>query len=271
MERRAQSHHTALFLVLCAAMLLLAMLSEQPWAAGARGYAKGAVEPMEAALMTASNKVGSLTAVFGDIASLRVENQRLQAQNADLRRQLAELNAAGQDNQTLRQALDFERTYGHKLVAAQVVGRGPDGFSLTVEIDRGSDDGIKAGMIVTSGAGLVGRVRETGPHASIVQTLADPQSRVSAFLSKSGLEGTVIGGPGALQMQIDPRFGIAPSVGEWVMTSGVGGGYPRGLVVAQVAHISHSDAATVDGATLAWVNDPSSLSLVLVLMDFVPS
>jgi rod shape-determining protein MreC len=271
MERRTQSGHTGLFLVLCAAMLLLAMVSEQPWAAGARGYAKGAVEPLEAALMAASNKLGSVTAVFGDISSLRAENQRLQAQNADLRRQLAELNAAGLDNQALRQALDFERTYGHKLVAAQVVGRGPDGFSLTVEIDRGSDDGLRAGMIVTSGAGLVGRVRETGPHAAIVQTLADPQSRVSAFLSKSGLEGTVIGGPGALQMQIDPRFGITPSVGEWVMTSGVGGGYPRGLVVAQVASVNHSDAATADGAALAWVNDPSNLSLVLVITDFVPS
>src|SRR5439155_327815 len=154
MQRRTQSRHTGLFLVLCAAMLLLSMVTQQPWAAGARGYAKGAIEPMEAGMMAVAARVGAVTSVLGDV--------------------------------------------------------------------------------------------------SIVQTLADPQSRVSAFLSKSGLQGTVIGGPGSLEMQIDPRFGIAPAVGEWVITNGVGGGYPRGLVVAQVAAVNHNDAATVDEAVLAW-------------------
>jgi len=269
--RRTQSRHTGLFLTLCASMLLLSMVSQQPWAAGPRGFAKGALEPLEAAMIGVSDRTGQLASVLGDVSSLRTQNQRLEQENADLRRQLAELNAAGLDNEALRQALDFERTYGHTMMAAQVVGRGPDSFSLTIEIDRGTSDGVRAGMIVTSGAGLVGRVREAGPHAAIVQTLADPQSRVSAYLSKSGLEGTVIGGPGALQMQIDPRFGTAPAVGEWVITSGVGGGYPRGLVVAQLAAVSHNDASTQDQATLAWVNDPSNLSVVLVITDFSPS
>jgi rod shape-determining protein MreC len=252
-------------------MLLLAMVSQQPWAAGPRGYAKGVIEPLEAAMMAASDRLGQMTSVFGDIASLRSENQRLQAQNAELRRQLAALSGQGADNEALRQALSFERSYGHTMVAAQVVGRGPDGFSLTVEIDRGSDDGLKPGMVVASGAGLVGRVRETGPHAAIVQTLADPQSRVSAYLSKSTLEGTVFGGAGALQMQIDPRFGATPAVGEWVLTSGVGGGYPRGLVVGEVVSVTHNDASTAAEARVAWVNDPASLSVVMVITDFVPS
>ena len=258
-------------MTLCAAMLLLAMVSQQPWAAGARGYAKGAIAPLEAAMMALSDRAGTITAAFGDIAGLRAENQRLEEQNAELRRQVAELNAAALDNSTLRQALDFERMYGHSMVAAQVVGRGPDGFSATVEIDRGSDDGVRAGMVVTSGAGLVGRIRETGPHASIVQTLADTQSRVNAFLSKSGLEGTILGDPAGLQMQIDPRFGVTPAVGEWVITSGVGGGYPRGLVVGQVTGVEHNDASTIDRAAVAWVNDPSSLSVVLVITDFTGS
>jgi rod shape-determining protein MreC len=268
MERRSQSRHTGLFLTLCAAMLLLSMLTQQPWAAGPRAYAKGAIAPMEAAMMWASDRIGSVTSVLGDISSLRAQNLRLQDENASLRRQLAEMNAAALDNQALRQALDFERSYGHTMVAAEVVGRGPDSFSLTVLIDRGTAEGVRPGMVVASGAGLVGRVREAAEHAAIVQTLADPQSRVNAFLSRSGLQGTVIGGPGALQMQIDPRFGVAPAVGEWVITSGVGGSYPRGLLVAQVASVDHNDASTQDQAELAWVNDPSSLSMVLVITDF---
>lgn len=252
-------------------MLLLAMLSQQPWAAGARGYAKSSLEPLESAMIVVAGEVGRVTSIFGDVASLRADNQRLEHQNSALQRQIAQLEANGLDNQALRQALDFERTYGHAMVAAQVVGRGPDGFSVTIEIDRGSSDGVKAGMVVVNGAGLVGRVSETGPHDAIVQTLADPQSRVNAVLSRSGLEGTVIGGPGSLQMTIDPRFGSTPARGEWVVTSGVGGGYPRGLVIGQVAEVGYRDSSTVDQATLAWVNDPSSLSVVLVIMDFVPA
>lgn len=271
LERRTQPRPTGLFLTLCAALLLLAMVTQQPWAAGARGYAKGAIAPLEAAMMGASDRVGGLMAVFGDNARLRSDNQQLQQDNADLRRQLAELQAAGQDNTALRQALAFQRSYGHTMVAAQVIGRGPDGFSLAIEIDRGTADGVQPGMAVASGAGLVGRVREAGPHAAIVQTLADPQSRVSGYLATSGLEGTVIGGPGDLQMQINPRFGAAPLVGDWVLTSGVGNGYPRGLVVAQVRSVVHHDASTVDQAALVWVNDPSSLSVVLVITDFAAS
>ena len=271
LERRTRPRSTGLFLILTASMLVLAMVTQQPWAAGLRGEAKALLEPLEAAMTGVADRVGAMTAGFGDTAALRAENQQLADQNAALRRQLAELQAEGVDNAALRQALDFQRSYGHATVAAEVVGRGPDGFSLTLAIDRGSADGVRSGMVVVSGAGLVGRVREVGQHGAIVQTLADPQSRVSAFLSKSGLEGTVIGGTGDLDMEIDPRFGVAPASGEFVITSGIGGGYPRGLVVGQVVRVQHRDASTLDRAWVRWVNDPASLSLVLVITDFVSS
>ena len=252
-------------------MLLLAMLSEQSWATGARGAAKSALAPLESAMTQASRHIDRVTSILGDISSLRTENQRLKAADVALRRQLIEQDAAVKENATLRQALDFKRSFGHTMVAAQVVGRGPDGFSRTLEIDRGTVDGVKAGMIVATGAGLVGRVRESGPHGAIVQTLADPRSRVNVYLSKSGLQGTVTGAPNALQLEIEHSLGTKASSGEWALTSGVGGGYPRGLVVGEVAAITQRAASTSDQALLAWVNDPVSLSLLLVITDFVPS
>jgi rod shape-determining protein MreC len=126
-------------------------------------------------------------------------------------------------------------------------------------------------MVVTTAAGLVGRVTEAGPHGAIVQTLADPQSRVNVFLSQSALQGTVTGGPTALQLEIEHSLGITAASGEWALTSGVGGGYPRGLVVGELASVTRRDSSTSDEALLAWVNDPASLSLMLVITDFVPS
>jgi rod shape-determining protein MreC len=269
-EGRAQSRSTGLFLALCAAMLILAMVTQQSWAEGARGAAKAALAPLEEGTTQLASSFDRVTAVLGDISTLRAKNQRLQAENQALQRQVAELSAAGQDNQALRQALDFERSFGHQMVAAQVIGRGPDGFSRTLEIDRGSDDGVRVGMIVAGGAGLVGRVQETGPHAAIVQTLADPQSRVNVFLSKSALQGTVTGGPDALQLQIEHHLGAVATTGEWAITSGVGGGYPRGLLVGEVVSVSHRDSSTTDQALVAWAADPASISVVLVITDFVP-
>ena len=271
MYGRTQSRSTGLFLSMCAALLLVAMVSQQSWAAGARGAAKSALAPFESGLTSAADRVGRVTSELGDVSALRAQNQQLLAEDAALRRQVVELNAAAGENATLRQALAFERSFGHRMVAAQVVGLGPDGFSRTLEIDRGTSDGVQAGMIVTTGAGLLGRVSEAGPHAAIVQTLADPQSRVNVFLSRSNLQGTVLGGPTALQLQIEHSIGVVASDGEWALTSGVGGGYPRGLVVGEIASVSRHDAATFDDAVLAWVNDPAKVSLVLVITDFTPS
>ena len=105
-----------------------------------------------------------------------------------------------------------------------------------------------------------------------MQTLADPQSRVNVFLSKSGLQGTVTGGPAALQLDVEHSLGVTAASGEWALTSGVGGGYPRGLVVGELASVTRRDSSTSDQALVAWVNDPrAAISLVLVITDFVPS
>ena len=268
---KAQSRSTGLFLFLCAAMLLLAMASQQPWAAGARGAAKSALAPVEGAMTSLAAQVDRLTSVFGDVSSLRAENQRLRAADEQLRRQIVELNAAAKENASLRQALNFQKASGHRLVAAQIIGRGPDSFSRTMQIDRGTADGVQPGMVVATGAGLLGRVREAGPHAAIVQTLGDPQSRVNVYLSKSNLQGTVSGGPASLALEIQHTLGVTASNGEWALTSGVGGGYPRGLVVGEIASVTHRDSSTSDEAQIAWVNDPSSLTFVLVITDFLPS
>src|SRR5205807_4147483 len=100
------------------------------------------------------------------------------------------------------------------------------------------------GMVVATGAGLLGRVREAGPHAAFYQTLSDPQSRVNVYLTKTNLQGTVSGGPSSLAMEIQHALGVTASNGEWALTSGVGGGYPRGLVVGEIASVTHRESST---------------------------
>ena len=267
---RSQPRATRLFLTLCTLMLVVALLSQQEWASGLRGAAKSLLAPVEVAMTLAVADAEQVTSVLGDISSLRAENARLRLADAALRRQVVELNAAAQENAALRQALDFEKASGRRMVAAHVIGRGPDAFSTTLEIDRGTADGVRAGMVVVTGAGLLGSVREAGPHAAIVDTLADPRSRINVFLSTSNLEGVVFGGAAILKLRVAHPSGVRASTGEWALTSGIGGAYPRGLVVGEIANLTRLDSPLMDDAALAWVNDPASLTMLLVITDFTP-
>lgn len=268
MNRSAHSRSSGLFFSTAAALLVLVLLSQLPVAAGPRGYLKGAMDPLAIVTSSFLDWVGGGLAVAGEAAHLRGDNQRLAAENASLRRQVAELQAAGQENASLRQALDFEKRFGHRLLSAQVVGRAPDGLTRSLTIARGRADGIAPGMVVVSGAGLVGRISEVSERSATVQTLVDASSRVNSYTAKSGLEGTVLGEGGPLAMDVLPKPGVVATTGESVLTSGIGGLFPRGILVGQVAQFHRRDSATLERADLAPAVDFSAVSAVQVVTDF---
>ena len=266
--RRAQGRSSGAFAGSALAMLALVLLTQLPFAAGPRGYVKGALAPITVATSGALDWTGGGLAVVSEASHLRSDNQRLAADNAALRRQVAELQAAGKENADLRRALDFQKTFGHRTVTAAVVGRAPDGLTRSLTIGRGSADGLAVGMVVVSGAGLVGRVSEVTRGTATVQTLVDASSRVNSYTSGSGLEGTVVGEGGPLSMEVLPKPGVVVAPGEWVLTSGIGGLYPRGILVGQVALFHRRDSATLETADLAPAVDFDAVSTVLVVMDF---
>jgi rod shape-determining protein MreC len=267
-QRRAGERATGAFIAAAAGLCALTLLTDLPPLAGPRGAAHGLVSPAEAAMSGLANLGGDVLSIFGDISALRRQSSALQSQNAQLRRQLAEAQGALSENAQLRKALAFEKTYGHQVKPAQVIARSAEPLARTLTINRGSADGLLPGMVVVSPAGLVGHLVSVSSHSSIVLTLADPQSRVNAYDAASQLEGTVIGGGTTLTMQLPARANTVLRPGDWVLSSGVGGTYPRGLVVGQVAGFRNQDTAAVQYAQLAWADDYSSLSLVLVITDY---
>ena len=258
MNGRAQSRSSGLFFGSVAAMVALVLLTQLPGASTPRGYLKGAVAPLAVVSSGVLDWAGGGVAVLRDAGRLRADDRRLSAENAALRRQVAELQAQGAENSELRKALEFQKTYGHRLLATQVIA-------------RGRADGLQVGMVVVGGAGLVGRVSEVGERSATVKTLVDAESRVNAYTSKSGLEGTVIGEGGPLGMEVLPKPGVVVAPGEWALTSGIGGLFPRGILVGQVAQFHRRDSATLEQADLAPAVDFSAISMVMVLTDFRPA
>ncbi len=268
MQRGARQRSTGAFLAVCAGCAALALLTEVPFVQGPRDAARGIVGPPEAAMAAIAGAGTQALSIFGDISRLNAANHALEADNAALRAQVARLQAAGQENDQLRKSLAFEHTFGHAMVTAGVIGWSPDPAARAVVIDRGAADGVRPGMVVAGAGGLVGLVTAVARHSASVRTLADSDSRVNVYGAASGLDGTLIGGPGAFAMQVHPQPGHFLARGEWVLTSGIGGTYPRGIPVGRVMTFQRSDAATMETATVAWAEAYTSLATVLVITDY---
>ncbi len=151
-----------------------------------------------------------------------------------MRKELDELREAALENGRLTGLLKFGRTMTGRSIPARVIGRDPDDWSSVVFIDKGLSDGVKTDMIVLSSLGLAGRIREAGSGASKVMLINDADSRVGALIQRTREQGLLVGTVDGkckliyLSMDADVREG------DVVMTSAMGGLYPKGLLIGRV-------------------------------------
>jgi len=263
--RRSRVSPARSFALVACALLAMLFVFQTPLMTAPAASMRGLMAPPEQLATSLWGGLGQGLSVFGDISSLRARNRSLAAQNQALQAQIAGLQAQGAENHNLRSALNFERSFGGAMVAAQVIAESAAGLDSSLTIDRGSSSGVAPGMVVVTGGGLVGIVSAAAVASAQVQTLADPRLRVNAYTATSQLNGTVSGGPGALLMSVIPSPGVVARAGEAVLTSGVGGEFPRGIMVGRVVSFASRPAAILESARLAWANHVTQISVVLVL------
>jgi len=122
--------------------------------------------------------------------------------------------------------------------------------------------------VVSGGAALVGRISEVGPRTAKVQLLTDADSAIAALLQVSRVTGLVVGQPDStLRMEYIPQEKNI-SVGEIVLTSGLGGFLPKELVIGQVTEVQQEDYELHQAAIVRPAVDFSRLELVLVITSF---
>lgn len=186
----------------------------------------------------------------------------LQRENAALKGQLAATQAAQQDAAALKalRASDFTIT------SARVVAIGAgEGFDWTVTLDRGSDDGVKAGQTVTDGHGLAGRVLRASTSSSLVVLAADPGAGAGARDLRSGEIGiaTGDGAHGFTFVPLDPQASL--KVGDTLETGpSSASSYVPGLEVGTITMVTTSADGTVRAAVRPTV-DPTKIDLLGVI------
>jgi rod shape-determining protein MreC len=199
-------------------------------------------------------------------------------ENARLRDQLAaaeqDVLGAGELQRELdaliaENGLDIARQV--RQVVARVIQAPVSSFERTIELDRGSDDGIRVGMPVVSGGGLLGQVAQVSPSRSRVQVITDPDMSVGVRMVRSGDVGATRGQGPDRPLQVDLISLETPVLpGESVVTSGIQGSrYPEGLLVGTVVDVDPVPVANLQTVLVRPAARADGLRFATVLL-FTP-
>jgi rod shape-determining protein MreC len=236
-----------------------------------RSVAATTFEPVETVLSSAGDGLRGMFDTVTSIARLRGDNQRLQQQVAELQRQLAQAKQQGMEDAQLRGMLGLRQQLGLHTVSAQVIGRDPEGLAPTMTVRAGRADGVRPGMSVLGLHGLVGRVVAVQIHSSQVQLISDSRAPVNVLLATSHLNGTLhVSGSKLVMDVLDAPVNLSIDGGETVLTSGLGGNYPKGLPVAAVVRYQYQPYGVTQVADVAPLDDLMRLEYVMIDTDFVP-
>lgn len=182
-----------------------------------------------------------------------------------LTRQLSQYKEIEQENARLRALLNFKKVSSSKFIAAGIIARDSSNFSDTVVINQGHKQKINPDTVVVAEAGLVGRVYESSSSMSRVILITDPNSRISAVLSRSRQIGVVYGTSSNLCKLRYLPLTTDILVGDKIVTSGFSDIYPKGILIGKVVKIAKEPGGLSLSAIVAPAVNFTSLEEVLCI------
>jgi rod shape-determining protein MreC len=258
----------ALALVVFVAVVCLLLLTVQT-----RGYRPRAADaltvlttPVQAGLAKVHRGAFGLWSTYLDWKNVRLENVRLRDEVQRLRVDALRVSETTDENARLRRLLVLREQLPMTTLPGEVIARESGGWIRSLTVNRGKGDGVTRLTAVISPDGLVGRVLDVRPGVSIVQILTDPASSLSAHVVRTRTAGLVEGEPsGAMRLKFMARDGAGIQVGDLVVTSGLGGLFPRGIPIGRVRAIDDRGSALFHYATITPVVDLSRIDEVLLV------
>ena len=206
--------------------------------------------------------------------ALRSRVSELEGQVAEMERENREAEQILRENLRLRSLLELrERRRDFVFESAYVTGRSATSWTSTLTVSKGSLHGVEAGQcVVTENGALVGVVREAGPNWSTVATVLDPDLAVSVRFYPAGDDG-ILQGDFNLLGAGKTRVGYVSNdaqlrIGDQVLTSGMGGQYPSGLVAGTVESFGYALSGTEQYAVLTPKADLDRLEEVFVIKEY---
>ena len=271
---RGGQRSVLLLLVLVVAATVLAALRNTDAGSTVQGAALAVIAPIRTALTGASSGAAAALTDAQRFNELRAENEALRAEVAQLRSAAAGVQATRRENEDLRAALNYQRRNTEfNLLTARVAGRDSVDVLDTLTIDRGVADGVRVGMAVIANGSLAGRVLGVTTTSADVLPIHSSQSAVNAVAQgKDGVADGIVEGDdsgGLLLTRIEPDAPLA--IGDLVVTSGLGGGFPRGLPIGRVISVFTSPENVFREAAVEPFVRAARVDVVQVVLERAPA
>ncbi len=211
---------------------------------GKISFLENAVEkifiPVQNSFVFIKDKISGNDQELSDIESLKTENQELKNENQQLKQSTRELEVLKSENNTLKEYLNLKNKYAdYKTVPGYIVEKSFSNYDKIIIINVGSKDGIQVNMPVISESGLVGHILSVTENTAKVQTIIDTASTISALISTSNdsilLKGT-LNNKSVLKATAIPAEATILQ-GDDVLTSGLGGIYPKGILIGTIKDV----------------------------------
>lgn len=228
--------------------------------------------PFRAVFNYCADGINGFIDYFTEFERILAENEQLRKENEELKKLQSDLEVLKEENAWLRDFIDVKNhNTSFEFTDAIVIGKGSGAANKILTLNKGSLHGIKEGMTVITGQGLVGRVSEVGLTSCSVVCITDASSAVGALVERSALVG-IIEGYNATQCRFMYTTGItdfeALKVGDVIMSSGKGSIYPYGLKIGTVSDVIIDDASRSVIATVDISVDIENISRVLIITSF---
>lgn len=186
-----------------------------------------------------------------NLKDLEKRNKSLEEENRNLKAENAIMAEVRQQNEILKQELGFQKSREEKkeLTPARIISYSPSGFLEYMTIDKGKRDKIQEGQAVVSQGYLVGRIEEVGENTSKVSSIIGGKLLVPVLLQESrgtGLLRGGLGGPTVSNIAVDAQI----KTGEDVVTSGLGGTLPSGIIIGKIEKVTSRSSAILQSALI---------------------
>jgi rod shape-determining protein MreC len=235
----------------------------------------GIVSPAQSAMSLVARGIAGVAGRFVELTHVRAENHELAKENARLRAELSQLRRLADESSRYQRLLGLRDLTPAETIAARIISidASPYFRVARVEIDRG-EAVVKRGMPVLTPDGVVGRIGRVSGQTSDIMLLVDPRSAIDVVVPRTGGRGILRGKSGENGYRCSIEYltrGQPARVGDKVVTSGLGGAFPRDLAVGHVTTVLPGAVGLFQEVEVTPDVDFARLSEVLVVAAAPPA
>ncbi len=253
------------FLLTAILILIISMAGRKEFTAPHK-FGLEVIGPFQTAISKVSNYVGGFWENYLALLNVSEENKQLRQELLQYKTANIEYREAVATNVRLQKLLELKESLPPPTLTAEIVGKDPSLWFRTLTINRGSSDGVQKGMPVVTVAGVVGQILTSSPNYSKVLLATDPNSAIDVITQKKRVQGIAKGlGRDAFGLHYVLKSAEIEKE-DYVLTSGLGGVFPKGLMVGTVSEIKKSRRGMFQNIEIEPSVDFAQLEYLIIIM-----